>query len=67
MALVFLSIPTRKMDSDEQCEDSLPRFLKIFSLSANFDYVLNALEIKYRSNPLSEDMSGTRVKYVSSL
>ena len=49
----------------ESNEDSLPPLLKIFSLSVNFDSVLDALEIKYHSNPLSEDMSGIRVGFVS--
>ena len=49
----------------ESNEDSLPPLLEIFSLSANFDSVLDALEIEYHSHPLSEDRSQTRNGFVS--
>lgn len=39
-------------------------FLGIFSLSKNFDCVVDVLETTYYSNPLS-DMPGTRVGFVS--
>jgi hypothetical protein len=43
--------------------DTLSIFLGIFSVSSNFDCVLEALERLYYSNPLS-DTSGTRIGLV---
>jgi hypothetical protein len=45
----------------KHCKD-VATFLGIFSLSRNFDYVVDILETIYYSQPLS-DMPGTRVGF----
>jgi hypothetical protein len=46
-----------------KCFKDVATFLGIFSLSRNFNYVVDILETVYYSQPLS-DMPGTRVGFV---